>query len=96
MGLFTGERYATEDTVENHLKKVITARGGYCIKLMVRSWPDRLVLLPGGVIAFVELKRPKGGKYEPLQVRRHDRLRELGFTVLVLNTKRLVDIHFKE
>jgi len=42
--------------------------------------PDRLVLFPGGKVAFVELKAP-GKKMRPLQVRRAGQLRMLGFQV---------------
>lgn len=94
MGLFTGEKYHTETTVESHLKKRVKERKGLCIKLFMRGWPDRLVLLRGGRVVFVELKRPVGGKYEPLQERNHAKLRALGFVVLVLNTKALIDHHF--
>lgn len=33
--------------------------------------PDRLILLPGGKVAFIELKAP-GKTLRPLQVRRKD------------------------
>jgi hypothetical protein len=46
--------------------------------------PDRLVLLPGGKLAFVEVKAP-GKKPRMLQVKRHEKLRELGFQVFVLD-----------
>lgn len=46
--------------------------------------PDRLVLLPGGRFAFVEVKAP-GEKPRPLQTARHKLLRKLGFSVYVLD-----------
>ncbi len=55
-----------------------------------RSVPDRLVLLPGGRMLFVELKAP-GKKATPLQEREHMRLRKLGFQVDVLDSKKAVD-----
>jgi hypothetical protein len=88
------ERLTTEDTVENHLRKLVKALGGLCIKLNPFGYagiPDRMVLLPGGIILFYELKRPVGGKYEPLQLRWHAKLRRLGFTVYVCHTKALVE-----
>ena len=42
--------------------------------------PDRLVLLPKGKIAFIELKAP-GKVLRPLQVRRKRQLEALGFLV---------------
>ena len=52
-----------------------------------RGWPDRMVLFPGGVVHWVEVKRPRGGRFEPLQLRNHATLRKLGFVVRVVNTK---------
>jgi hypothetical protein len=46
--------------------------------------PDRLILLPDGHIGFAELKAP-GKKPRPLQLSRHKLLRELGFSVYVID-----------
>ena len=48
--------------------------------------PDRLVLMPGGKLCFMELKAP-GRKPHPLQVRRIKQLRALGFKVFVVDGK---------
>jgi hypothetical protein len=64
--------------------------GGRTVKLRMRGWPDRLVLLLGRIF-FVETKRPKGGRYEPLQLRIHKVIRRLGHTVHVASTKAMVD-----
>ena len=45
--------------------------------------PDRLILLPGGKLAFVEVKAP-GQTLRPLQVRRKAQLEALGFQVYCL------------
>lgn len=93
------ERLATEDSVENHLRKLVKTMRGICIKLNpfgMRGIPDRLVLLPGGIVLFYELKRPVGGSYEPLQLRWHAKLMKLGFTVLVCHTKALVEQSLEE
>lgn len=58
-----------------------------------RGWPDRNVLFTGGIVHWLEVKRPKGGRFEPLQLRTHEKLRSLGFTVRVVNTKSLVDAY---
>lgn len=82
---------ATEDTVEAVLVARVRALGGVATKLMLLpGWPDRLVLLPGGRVLFVELKRPHGGKDEPLQPRVQRMLRGLGFRVEKLHTKEAV------
>ena len=46
--------------------------------------PDRIILMPKGKIAFVEVKT-KGEKPRPLQLARHRLLRQLGFQVYVLD-----------
>jgi hypothetical protein len=87
----------TEDAVEGHLMKQAKALRGMVFKLrFMRGWPDRLVLLPGGVLYFFELKRPHGGKFEPLQLRIHKKLRDLGFRVFVCHTKDAIDQTLKE
>ncbi|WP_027628126.1 VRR-NUC domain-containing protein [Ruminiclostridium cellobioparum] len=77
-----------ESRVENKLKKSVEAKGGKCLKFVspgMRGVPDRICLFPGGKIIFVETKAP-AGKPEPLQKKRHDELRALGFDVRVVNT----------
>ena len=57
--------------------------GGLALKFVspgLDGVPDRIVLLPGGHMAFVELKAP-GKTMRPLQVRRKDQLEGLGFSV---------------
>jgi hypothetical protein len=91
---------ALERAVEGHLVRqlaLVINRGYYRCKVKKiggpgwRGWPDRMVLYDGGCAHFIELKRPKGGKFEPLQLHTHDMLRKLGFAVFVLNTKAEVD-----
>ena len=53
--------------------------------------PDRLILMPGGRLSFVELKAP-GQKPRPLQLHRHDQLRDLGFEVFVLDRQEDIPI----
>lgn len=55
---------ARESAIEAELLRQVTAMGGRCEKVTVlgsRGFFDRLVVLPGGRIIFVELKRPRGG-----------------------------------
>jgi hypothetical protein len=83
-----------EQSVEDYLVEMVEARGGFCPKtvwLGRKGCPDREVYWPGGRIDKVELKRPKGGKYEPGQERAHKQLAKLGTPVYLLNTKEKVD-----
>lgn len=77
-----------ERSIEAVLVRLVRDRGGLAIKLggaWGRGLPDRLVLLPGGRMRFVELKAP-GGRVSPLQRLYHRRLRELGFCAEVLDS----------
>lgn len=77
----------TERLIEQRLVTAVKAKGGIAPKFVSPSFagmPDRLVLLPGGVFAFAELKAP-GMKPRALQVARHRMLRELGFKVYVID-----------
>lgn len=76
-----------EKFIEHRLALMVKAAGGIAPKFVSPSFagmPDRLVLLPGGVSAFAELKAP-GMKPRPLQTARHEMLRRLGFRVYVID-----------
>jgi len=76
-----------EKTIEKKLAQAVKAMGGLCPKFVSPGFdgmPDRLVLLPGGKLAFVEVKAA-GCKPRPLQESRHGMLRRLGFQVFVLD-----------
>lgn len=77
----------SEKQIEKKLVKAVKQRGGLAPKLIspgMDGMPDRMVLLPGACILFVEVKAP-GRKPRPLQVLRHRQLTELGFEVYVLD-----------
>ena len=79
-----------EKTVERELVKRVKEEGGIAYKFTSpnrRSVPDRLCLLPGGKILFVECKAP-GKKPTKLQAREHERLRAMGFEVVVVDDKK--------
>jgi hypothetical protein len=84
-----------EHQVEQKLVKSVKNLGGIAPKFVSPGFdgmPDRIVLLPEGRIAFVEVKAP-GKKPGPLQLARHDMLRRLGFKVFVLDdTSQIGDI----
>lgn len=73
----------TEKIIEQKLVRAVKDLGGIAPKFVSQGLdgvPDRIVLLPMGRIAFVELKAP-GKKMRPLQVRRIRQLEALGFLV---------------
>lgn len=77
-----------EKQIENKLATEAKKLGGIAVKFVSPSFdgmPDRLVLIPDGHIAFVELKTP-GKKPRPLQLSRHRLLRSLGFRVYVIDS----------
>ena len=72
-----------EKDIEKRLIKPVRALGGLCLKLECPGYtgmPDRLILLPGGRVLFVETKQP-GKKERARQVLVQDSLRGLDFTV---------------
>ena len=76
-----------EKIIEQHLVKAVKNSGGIAPKLVSPGFdgmPDRLVLLPGGKIGFVEVKAP-GQEPRPVQVAIHGLMRLLGFKVYVLD-----------
>lgn len=76
-----------EKTLEQKFRAAVKTAGGLAVKFTSPGFdgvPDRLALLPGGRMAFVEVKAP-GEKPRPLQLARHRQLRQLGFKVYVLD-----------
>ena len=78
-----------ERDLERYTTMFIKSHGGLALKFISPGYagvPDRLVLMPGGKMCFMELKAP-GRKPRPLQVRRIEQLRALGFKVYVVYGK---------
>ena len=76
-----------EKIIEQKFRAAVRAVGGVAVKFVspgLDGMPDRLALLPGGKMAFVEVKAP-GKKPRPLQQARHRMLRRLGFREYVLD-----------
>ena len=87
-----------EKKIEQKLVKAVKKEGGLCLKFVspgMDGMPDRLILMPGGRMAFVELKAP-GKKPRLLQLRRHKQLRQLGFLVFVLDSSKQIPGIIKE
>lgn len=79
-----------EREIERHLEKSVAQAGGMCLKFVPDNcvgMPDRLVVCPDGRVLWVETKKPVGGKLAPIQIHRHNQLRELKQTVVVCWTK---------
>ena len=82
-----------EKKIEQKLVTAVKKHGGICPKFVSPDFdgmPDRLLLLPHGRFAFVEVKAPNQ-KPRPLQLSRHRLLRRLGFQVYVLDALEDID-----
>lgn len=83
---------AKKDDSEKDIEKLLTKRvqkaGGLSIKLLagfIAGLPDRMSLLPGGVVFFTEVKS-RGYKPSKIQLYMHAKIRKLGFGVYVVDT----------
>lgn len=83
-----------ESTIEQRLVQLVKGKlqgEAYKFKSPNRAnVPDRMVLLPGRHVHFVELKAP-GEKPNEGQLREHARLSALGFSIVVLDSYDAVD-----
>lgn len=83
----------SEKSIERYLTAQAKALGCLSLKYynpISTGWPDRVVLLPAGQCAWVELKS-RGEKPKPLQAHRQSVLRDLGFRVYTCDSKEKVD-----
>ena len=77
-----------EKSIEKRLVKAVKEQGGLCPKLIspgMDGMPDRIILLPGGRLGFIEVKAP-GERPRPIQEKRIQGLRNLGFRVFVVDS----------
>ena len=87
-----------EKQIEQKLTSAVKNMGGIALKFVSPGFdgmPDRIVLLSGGHMAFVEVKG-YGIKPRPLQLKRHETLRRLGFKVYVLDEQRQIEVILDE
>ena len=78
-----------ESSLEKRLRLEVKKHGGKALKFVSpgkRGVPDRLILKPEGQAIFVELKKP-GQPLEPLQQKRAEELKSLGFQVFKIDSK---------
>lgn len=76
-----------ESQIERKLVSSVKSMNGLALKFVspgMDGVPDRLVLLPQGRVAFIELKAP-GKQMRPLQVKRKSQLEALGFSVYCID-----------
>ena len=68
-----------ESDIEKYLKNLVEEKGGVCWKFTssTSGVPDRLVLLPAGIVAFCEVKR-QGVLPRPQQVKKILQIQRLG------------------
>lgn len=79
--------YIRENIIEKYLIEEVKKRGGMAYKFVSpgrANVPDRLCVMPGGRIFFVECKAPTKD-LRAAQLREVTRLRKLGAEVFVLN-----------
>ena len=90
------ERKILEKDVEAYLVRQVKKLGGRCLKWSSMNnvgVPDRVVILPGGVIWFIEVKRDNKSYLSKHQKLFFDSMAELGVTnCCVLHGKSEVDI----
>lgn len=79
----------SEKTIEAFCVKEASIRGGKAIKgttINTKGFPDRIIVLPGGRVGFLELKRP-GKKPTALQAHWIKHLQTLGCVAGYADTK---------
>ena len=82
-----------EASIERRLVDGIRKAGGLALKFTSPGHsgvPDRIVLLPGGRVVFVELKT-ETGRLSPLQAAVHRQFRSYGMDVRTLRGKQEVE-----
>ncbi|MDO5600267.1 MAG: VRR-NUC domain-containing protein [Lachnospiraceae bacterium] len=90
-------KFMRERDVEQKLRREVEKRGGRCFKFLssVSGVPDRILLLPGGLVIFVELKK-EGEKPRKLQEVQMRKIRELGFRVRVVDSEQEIQELMRE
>lgn len=77
-----------EKLIEKHFVREVQKAGGLALKVnstSMRGLPDRMVLLPNGVLFFAEIKAT-GKTARALQNFVHKKLRALGFDVYIIDS----------
>lgn len=88
-----------ETSIEKRLKKRVEDIGGKAYKLVspgTTGMPDRLVILPEGIVVFVETKKPKGGTLSARQRVIHKQLKKQGCEVRTIYTYEEIEAFIAE
>lgn len=83
----------SEKAIEKYLVEQVKAIGGICLKYSnanMVGYPDRVICLHGGRVAWVELKS-KGKKPTKMQTIRQSELVSLGHEVHTVDNKQSID-----
>jgi len=84
---------SSEKKIEKQLRLGVEKLGGLCLKfpeVFFAGIPDRLCILPGGLVFFVETKG-EGGKLSPRQLVVARKLESLGVRCYVANSSEMVE-----
>lgn len=79
----------SEKAIEAYLGKLVKEAGGISLKYTngnASGYPDRLLLLPGGVMGWAEIKS-QGETPTKLQATRINKLRRLGFMAWICDSR---------
>jgi hypothetical protein len=82
-----------ERDIEQYLREQVKKVKGKAFKWVSpgnAGVPDRVILFPGGKVVFAETKAP-GKKLTPLQENQIRKIKEMGFSVVVIDSKQGVD-----
>lgn len=77
----------SEKTLEKKFERGVKKLGGWSFKLLsthINGMPDRICLMPGGIVFFAEIKTTKE-KPRKIQLFIHSKIRKLGFNVFVID-----------
>jgi hypothetical protein len=83
----------SEKYLERKLVERIKKMGGLCVKLLSNHFlglPDRMCLLPGGIIFFCEIKTT-GFVRSPRQALVHRKLTQLGFKSYLIDCMEIIN-----
>jgi len=91
------KRSTTEKDIEQYLCRKIKALHGIAYKFSSparRSVPDRLCVMPKGILAFIEVKRP-GQKPTAAQLREIQLLQSMGYLANYVDSYEAIDLVIK-